>query len=162
MTKTLAWWLLPLNLLVLGLSWHWLPDPVASHFRGDGVANGWMSRSGHVLFMGVFIILMMVLFLCLPRLVSDRRYERWLSLPDRDHWLDPRHRPLLADIMASFSHRCGIAMGLFLLALQVMILDANSRTPAHLDNSLMLTTTGLFVAALLLFSIALVRRLRRP
>ena len=159
--KKLAIVLLVTNLAVLMGSLPWLPDPVAVHFDGDGRPNGWMSQLGHVLFMGLFVILMTGLFMALPA-VADTRLERWLNIPKRERWLTPQNRPRLNTLLKDFGYQCSTLMGLFLLALQGLLVLANQQSPARLNNTLTVWLIIAFVLLLLAASLRLTLKLRHP
>lgn len=58
-------WLASLTvfLVTLAVSSAWLPEQVVTHFNGAGVANGWMSRSVHLMAFGAFGVLFPALFI---------------------------------------------------------------------------------------------------
>ena len=149
------------NLVFLAGTLPLLPEPVAVHFDGQGQPDGWMSRTTHVLFMALFVVLMMGLFLALPALTRGRG-SRWLSIPKREQWLTPANRPRLDALLADFGHRCAVLMGAFLLALQALLVDANQAHPPRLDNALTIGLMAAFVALLLAASLQLVWQLRDP
>src|SRR3954468_21478203 len=68
-----------------------LPDRVATHFGAGGEPDGWMSRSSHLLFMGVFGLafpLFVVGLFFILRFLPDSG----LNIPHRDYWLAPERR----------------------------------------------------------------------
>ena len=68
-----------------------LPARVASHFDGQGFANGFMPREDYLLLMtalGLGIPLLLVLVLVvLPYFMPTR-----LRIPSRDYWIAPARR----------------------------------------------------------------------
>ncbi len=61
-------------------SWIWsgsqLPDRVATHFAGNGEANGWMNRSTHQTSMLIFSLVFPLVIVLLWVLVLMRHFRR--------------------------------------------------------------------------------------
>lgn len=68
-----------------------LPPVVASHFALGGIANGFMSRQGYVVFMLIMMVGLVVVFELTTRAL--RLFPaRSFNLPNRDYWLAPERR----------------------------------------------------------------------
>lgn len=79
---------------VLGWAATVLPDTVASHFGGDGRADGWSSRPAFLLTMagiGGFLLLMPLVVRLAMRLPPGM-----VNVPNPDYWLAPEHREEMA------------------------------------------------------------------
>jgi len=160
--KTLRTPLLVLGLLYLCffgyLAWSssHLPDRVATHFDGSGRPDGWMSRTAHLRFMGVFGL---AFPLFVPALVFISRFlpDQLYNLPHRDYWLAPARR---AETMAYlFRHALWfspMALG-FAIGIHASIIYANQLARVHLSAVLALALGGCFVAGAVVWGISLMR-----
>lgn len=116
----------------LVLTYHRLPERLASHFSPAGQPNDWMSRTSHVWTMGGLAIglsaLILGLFYCV-RFFPDSM----ISLPRRDYWLAPERR----EETFSFVFRAGIWLAsfeaLFLLGIHLLLVAANASSPPQLS-----------------------------
>ena len=91
-----------LVLVALVSAWWYpqLPEVVASHFNGSGVADGWMSKDMFFLVMalaGVGSALCVAGGAWIVRVVDPSR----LNLPNKDYWLAPQRREQALDRMQS-------------------------------------------------------------
>jgi len=123
-----------------------LPQVVASHFDGAGVANGWSSRD---VFIGIYlamIALLILVFVVVPRW-AVRRGSFALKIPHRDYWLAPQR---IAQTRAFF-FRYMMAMGVLHLLLTIFVMQlailANLRQDASLDAG-MYWALGLYFAVI--------------
>ncbi len=65
-----------------------LPDIVASHFDGNGVPNGWSSKTEFfVIYFGA-LVLTLIIFVVLPK-VSANRKPASFKVPTRNYWFHP-------------------------------------------------------------------------
>ena len=132
-----------------------LPDRVATHFGASGQPNGWMTRSGHLLFFTLFGIgfssfvigISYVLRLFPPSL---------LNVPHAEYWRSPKHYPEACDFLFQHSFWFGALASLWLTALHYLIVQANRTVPVALDSAkigaltaVFLTGTALWIATLL-------------
>jgi hypothetical protein len=138
-----------------------LPQTVASHFGGNNLANGWMSRDGYVLFMLCFS-LGVPLFVVLTVGWLPRAVPRMINLPNRDYWLSGERREEALDYLLEHGYRLGSIVLLFMLGIHLLVLDANMARPPRLAGGLLLLLMVLLCAALGLWALALMRRFRRP
>jgi uncharacterized membrane protein len=104
--------------------WQHLPPRVATHFGSKGLADGWMDRTQACLTMGLFQVLMPLLFLGLGYWMYWVP-ESWINLPNKAYWFHPDRKQeslaSLARLMGFFS----IAMGLFMLGINHLTFVAN-------------------------------------
>ena len=137
-----------------------LPDPVASQFGNGGEVTNRMPRDAYQAFMtGMTLLIPLVLFafqVWLPRVAT-----RFVSIPRRAYWLAPERRAQMLDYLERHTLIFGSAPALFFAGMHWMIVDANSRVPPQLDNSLLLAMAGLFVAWVVAAAVTLSLHFRR-
>jgi uncharacterized membrane protein len=151
--KRLPIWLF-LIVLVGGLAWiavlgtH-LPARVAVHFDAAGRANGWMSRGAAV---GFFAVFALVFPLVLPALLFLARFlpPRMLNVPRKDYW----YRQVCAYLFASSFWVAAASVG-FVVGMFVFVVLANREQPPVLASGPVLALAGLYVAAMLGWTVRL-------
>ena len=122
-----------------------LPDNVAIHFGGSGAPDSWMSKGAHIL---IFMVLMAVLygsFALAPRLL-DGVPAKYISLPNRDFWLLDENRPEAIRRMESIMYNFGIATGLLMLGVLILLIAANLSDPVRLDGGIFLVMFISYIA----------------
>lgn len=122
-----------------------LPDNVAIHFGGRGAPDSWMSKGAHIL---IFMVLMAVLygsFALAPRLL-DGVPAKYISLPNRDFWLLDENRPEAIRRMESIMYNFGIATGLLMLGVLILLIAANLSDPVRLDGGIFLVMFISYIA----------------
>jgi uncharacterized membrane protein len=161
MAPLLLWLLLVAGVaIVLGTS-SALPATVATHFGAGGHANGWMSRIAYQVFYSAMMIgitfAVYAAFSWLPR-----RKPHLMNLPNRDYWLaEPRREASMAALRLF-----GVALALSIVGLLVtihfLILDAHTKTPPRLDETMIFVLLGGFVAVVIALVVLLNVRFRSP
>jgi hypothetical protein len=162
---------LPLTVLALScvgfvayvlLTMEQLPPRVASHFNGQGIANGWMTRSTHICWMigfGIGVPGFIVALLSILRLFGGTG----LNIPRRKYWLAPERRQATFDFMITRAAWLACAFVVFSAGLHRLIIAANTRHPAFLPNQQSWLLGGLMLAAIAVWAISLVLHfLRSP
>ena len=134
-----------------------LPPRVASHFNFEGVADGFMARSDYLMLMtglGLGIpVLLIAVTVVLPYLMPNR-----LRIPSRDYWIAPeRRRQTLSTIMTT-GLLMASAVTAFMIAVHLLVVEANSRTPPHMETSALITLVALLIVAILISQFFLWRR----
>lgn len=138
-----------------------LPDTVATHFRGDGYANGFMTRPGYRLFMLIFTLGLPLLLVGLIGYLPGS-YSRWSNLPHKDYWFAPERRAQSLAYLRRLAYWFGSLMVLFSVGLHGLVLDANAQMPARLDNDVFLIFMLLFLLGLVIWVVALLRHFGKP
>ncbi|MDH4182220.1 MAG: hypothetical protein OEV46_09420 [Betaproteobacteria bacterium] len=137
-----------------------LPPRVATHFGHGGAANGWMTREGYTWFaLGFSLLLPLAVMVSIGFLPA--RFPKFVNLPHRDHWLAPPRREATLAWLRGFGAAMGLASALFAIGVHALILDANSRAPARLDETAFFAVLAAFVLALVGGTIALYAKFRR-
>ena len=106
-----------------------LPDVVASHFNGRGVANGWQTRSA---FFTVFVsvsVLAAVIGFAIPRIISAMPPEL-IHLPNRQYWLAPDHLAETRAFLDTYFAWFGCAVFLII----ILAFDDAIQSNLHADN----------------------------
>ncbi len=100
-----------------------LPETVATHYGAGGRANGWMTRSGYLLFMMVFLLgfstLVSFLIGFIPHMLPSLT-----SIPNRDYWLAEERREGLLQFLSSHGWWLGCLIVLLSGSMHYAILEA--------------------------------------
>lgn len=135
MRQALQMYLVLIGIAVLQTAYYMprLPDPVASHFGGSGMADDWMSKDAFVgLFLGMFVVVAASLLLSV--FIMGKVPDRWINLPHKSYWLAPERRDqTFADLTRGMTW-FGVATMLFLMGLYHLAFEANLREPARLSG----------------------------
>jgi len=138
-----------------------LPARMASHFDAQGFANSFMLRTDYqllVLGLGLGIPLLLVLVLVvLPYAMPNR-----LRIPSRDYWIDPLRRAQTLSSIATSGLIIACIVAAFMIAMQLLVVQANSRVPPQLDNTLFYTLGAMLIIAILAWQFLLWRRFQVP
>ncbi|MCK4549405.1 MAG: DUF1648 domain-containing protein [Candidatus Krumholzibacteria bacterium] len=126
-------------------SWFILPDNVAIHFGGSGAPDSWMSKGAHIL---IFMVLMAVLygsFALSPRLL-DEVPKKYISLPNSDYWLLDENMPEAKRRMENIMYTLGVATGLLMLGVLILIVAANLSDTVRLNGGIFLVMFISYIA----------------
>lgn len=138
-----------------------LPDRVAIHFGLGGSPNGWASNlTSTLLMLGTNSLVFISLYFS-PRLLTTLPIK-WISLPNRDYWLDPEHRLQAMEKFSLFIWRFGTVLLSFLFLTGLLSLMANLSDPVRLDERPLLIALALFVAYTVYWTVSLVRAFNVP
>ena len=132
----------------VSLSGRSLPAYVASHFAGDGTANGYMPRSAYVAFMLIVSISLPLVIFASAR-VLPHVPASLLNLPHREYWLAPERRAQTYAFLQDHTAHFATMLAIFLGFVHWRVVAANARHPAVLEPIV-------FVGGLLVFLVALV------
>lgn len=136
-----------------------LPERVATHFDGAGVANGWMIRSTHLMCMSVFGLVFpnFLIGICW----SIRFVPAGLvNIPHREYWLADERRSETASYLVWHAvwFAC-LALG-FVIGLHWLVVLSNQRQPPQLPIAWVLGVVGPFLVGVAVWVICLVRHFR--
>jgi uncharacterized membrane protein len=160
-SRTISKLIIVLALATIVLTSGWLPDPVASHFGPSGLANGYMTRFGYLLFMaGIAVGVPTLLSLMIGGAI--RRSADSVNIPNRDYWVAPARRDGTVDYLIDHTARLAAGVALFAVALHFVLVRANGLTPPRLEGtSFVAALTGALVGVGIWVA-ALLRRFRLP
>jgi uncharacterized membrane protein len=137
-----------------------LPARVATHFGRGGLANGWMTHDGYLMFILAFSVLLpafvVVMLGVLPQTVGSRA-----GIPNRNYWLAPERRAATLSALASHACWLGCLLVVFLTAIHFLTVEANAVTPARLSESALIGVMAGFAIGILLWVLALWARFRQ-
>jgi uncharacterized protein DUF1648 len=142
-------WLILEGVAAASLVWsaQELPPRVASHFNFQGQANGWMSRTTHLEFMGG-IGLLLPLFLLGTGLLMGVMPAGSINIPGRDYWLASERRHETNAYLARHMTWFACAMTAFFIGLNWLVVEANRDNPPRLSNGIWLMLVPFLVFTL--------------
>jgi hypothetical protein len=152
--------LLGAGVLRVVLAWDQLPDPMASHFGADGVANGWLTR-------GRYFWLLAIVGGGIALLLGDigilvRRLPRSIvNVPHHRYWATDEHWPLALDRISAWMAWLGVATTGLLLVILEMTVRANLDSEP-LPGPAMWGSLGSYFAFVAAWLVGLHRALRPP
>ncbi len=136
-----------------------LPPDVAVHFGWRGTAERFASRESYVGLMSALVVLEpMVLLAAL--VVLPRIAPRLVNLPGRDYWMAPSRRAATMRRLARFAAALGCLSAVFLAAVHLLVVDANTLAPPVLPLRPFLAVAAGFLASMALWAALLRQRFR--
>jgi uncharacterized membrane protein len=131
-----------------------LPEVVASHFNGRGVANGWQTKSA---FFTVFVsvsVLAAVVGFGIPRIIISLPVEL-INLPNKRYWLAPEHISGTMEFLNQFFAWFGCAVFTVIL----VTFDYAAQSNLHPDHRPDAARMWYLLAGFLLFVIVSIVRM---
>lgn len=163
-SRTIATWLTAALTLAMAvravIAWPDLPEPMASHFDGNGYPNGFQSRAAFMTIIFGVQALLAVSFMLPPRLMRLIP-PRLLSLPYRGYWMKPENIGEALDRYASWSVWFGCTSAALMLGVFELALQANLALQP-LNSSLMWLLVGGYLLGTLVAIVRLVVILKPP
>src|SRR6266404_8130286 len=92
-----------------------LPEVVASHFNGRGVANGWQTKSAFFTVFASVSVLAAVVGFAIPRIIISLPVAL-INLPNKRYWLAPEHIAGTMEFLNQFFAWFGCAVLTVILA----------------------------------------------
>ncbi|MDR1280428.1 MAG: DUF4019 domain-containing protein [Opitutaceae bacterium] len=141
-----------LGLLVVSV--YLLPDPVATHFGGNGAANDWISRTPYLLFTEL-IGIGIPFFICCLFFALGHMPARAFNLPHRDYWFAPERRRATNLFLLRHGLWLALLALCFITCIHILIIAANRLpSPPSLSGRWLaaLVITDFSLASLWLFS----------
>lgn len=135
-----------------------MPNPMASHFNGAGIADGWSSPADFFTVMLMVEIACAACFLFTPGLT--RLPDGLINLPNKDYWLAPERREQTLRGLGRSMLDFGIATQLLLMYAMHLSVQANLSDPPRLSSNIVWALC-LYVVASLVWTVALIRKYLR-
>lgn len=136
-----------------------LPDLVASHFGGAGIADGFMPHAFYVCFMLAFVIGLPVLLVFLTWLAIANP-KTLIKLPNGAYWLAQERRAETVAFLRTGVLWFGAMLVVFLCYAHWLVVLANEVDPARLSESWFIGGLIAFVAAMLVWLVVLLGHFR--
>jgi len=138
-----------------------MPDLVASHFNGAGVATGFVPRIVYERILIGLLLLPPILLVVLPRL-SLRNPNARINLPNREYWLAPERRAETVAIVAGGCTRFAMMLVIFLCYAHWLVVRANATSPPTLSSAWFESGLVVFLVLTLWWARRMVTRFRLP
>jgi uncharacterized membrane protein len=135
-----------------------LPAQVATHFGRGGLANGWMTHDGYIAFM---LVMSTVIPLVVAGATGLLRRMALSMIRRRAATLDGTRLEDTIRWLGGHAAWVGILLSVLFLGMHFLMLEANGRTPARLDEGAFFAVMIAFVVLLVIWMIVLALRLRR-
>ncbi len=134
---------------------HLLPEKVASHFDGNGVANRWMNRGPFLCFIGMLPFFTGGAFALVGLLAKTLPTRFFNRMPNRAFWLAPEHRQITAAFLLRRLLWLACLLTGFFGGLHWIVLLANRAVPPHLANSSLLLLTIALMLSVIVCAVSL-------
>ena len=132
------------------VSTSWLPERVATHFGIAGRPNGWMTRTGYLVFTAAFPLLLAAFFAGITALIKVLP-ARFVNIPNRAFWLAPERRATTTVRIRHWLAGLLCLMTLFFAGLHVLTIVANRSAPPQLPMGGLLLLVIVFLLALMIW-----------
>ena len=136
-----------------------LPERIASHFGPGNAANAFMSRDGYLTFMLAFAVGLPAFIAAMIGLLPRARSNS-INIPHKAYWLDPKRKEETLNTLSAHGAWLGSLIALFIAAIHYVLLVANRASPPRLPADLFTMLLVGFVAAIVLWALALWLRFR--
>ena len=131
-----------------------LPEVVASHFNGRGVANGWQTKPAFfTVFVGVSVLAAVIGF-AIPHIIVALP-PQLINLPNKRYWLAPEH---IADTM-EFMNRFFAWFGCAVFTVILVTFDYAVQSNLHPDRRPDVTRMWYLLAGFLVFVVVSIVRM---
>jgi hypothetical protein len=150
-----------LALIQVGTYAESLPPTMATHFGAGGVPNGYMSKEGFIVFYLGFMFFLPGLFMAASVLI-EKLPVSLINIPNRKYWMTPARREQTVTSLARGIRFLGLMTGLFLIAIDQLVINANMVKPPVLDERGTWVFLFAFVFTIISFLLWITIRFRKP
>jgi uncharacterized membrane protein len=137
-----------------------LPEMVATHYRFDGRADGWMTRTGYLLFMMGFTLGFAALIAFLIGFLP-RRWPHLTNIPNREYWLAEPRREDSVQFLSAHGWWLACLLVLLFAGVHYAILISHRSQPPNLPLSVFLPLLSGFFIGFVIWIMALHRRFHK-
>ena len=139
-----------------------LPDVVASHFDGRGMANGWQTKQAFFKLFAAVSALAAVVGFGIPRVIAAVPVEL-INLPNKRYWLAPEHRVETLEFLKTYFAWFGCAVFLIVILTSDYAIQSNLHPENRPDVSRMWYILASFAGFMIVWTTRmLVKFLRLP
>ncbi len=152
--------LIALALIQVGSYAENLPQVMAIHFAAGGAPNGFAPKGGFIIFdLGFTFFMPGILFIV--SLVIEKLPVA-LNIPNKDYWMDKSRRGEAVGSLARGFRMLGLMLGLLLVAINQLVINANMVKPPHLDERGIWLFLGVFIFCFISFLLWMTLRFKIP
>lgn len=137
-----------------------LPTPLAVRFNWPGNAVGWGSPHTFAIINLCIVAAIIAIAMILPAMLRGRRKLRW-RLPNKEYWLSPERMPSTIEYLQRQFMWHGVMTLLLLMGVFQLVVSANEHQPPRFDTSRFLILLSGYLAFILLWVYALLRKFAR-
>jgi uncharacterized membrane protein len=159
--KTLFILIFIFNIILSIFSASILPDRVAIHFSFGGIADSWASKYIHSLVFTLVNFLLFFLLYYTPNLILLFP-PQFINLPSKSYWLKAANRENLLNKLSVMMWEFGTVIFIFLLMVQLLVIQANLNNPVRLHEKTFLLALGLFILYTIYWTVKMYQTFRVP
>jgi dolichyl-phosphate-mannose--protein O-mannosyl transferase len=152
--------LIALALIQVGAYADTLPQIMAVHFVAGGKANGFTDKHGFILFDLAFTFFMPGVFFIVSLIIE--KLPTAINIPNKGYWMDKSRRDGAVTSLARGLRMLGLMLGLLLVAINQLVINANLVKPPHLDERGIWLFLGVFAFAFISFLVWMTVRFKIP
>jgi hypothetical protein len=149
------------NMILVVVALAMSPREVAIHFGVGGKPDGWAPAYVHALVMSGIHILIFASFFFVPNLLRTTP-DRWISLPNREHWLKDENRGRMESILTVQLYQFGTSTLVFMFVVGLLVLHANLSNPVRLREDLFWWAVGFYLAYTAYWTLKTMLAFRKP
>jgi uncharacterized membrane protein len=137
-----------------------LPEVVASHFNGQGRANGHMPKLFYECFMLAFTVGIPLVVIASSSLVS-RFSDKRINIPNKQIWLSEKYREETFAYLRGHAYVMGSLISGFMGYIHWLVVRGNASTPAMISSHEIMVSVALFLLSIMGMSIMLPMKFMR-
>jgi uncharacterized membrane protein len=150
-----------LALIQIGTYAESLPENMATHFGAGGIPNGYMHKDGFIVFYLGFMFFLPGLLMAISVLVEKLPISL-INIPNKKYWMAASRREKTVGSLARGIRMLGVMTGLFLIAIDQLVINANMVKPPALDERGTWLFLSAYVFAIISFLLWIIIRFRKP